>query len=299
MHSLAKVVLQRGTMSSMLPQDQVKRNFEIMKKHLEKEAAKKPKFLYQHLESNTKVKDFDADSLLEEEDCIEAMRWLRSQLEEALKKWNEQKQKFGGHVLQPTIEMKKKMENPKFAELLDDLTIKKGPSGDWLIPKTDDYICIKNRLDLLVYYIGHSVDFNECKVCKYQYSSVICHLVKTPKCKSSYSEDEWKELKEAAEYVRKKRKKELYQSNKQEYANRYQEKKQDILEKRKRMKPEIAKYKAEYYERNRSNVQDKALEYYAKNKDEISKKKAEYYQKNKALIKARRKAKTLEEMKFC
>ena len=267
-----------------------------MKKHLEKEALKKPRFLYQQLDSNSfdEVKDFDADSLLKEEDCIETMRWLRSQLEKALKKWIEQKQKFEGHVIQPTMEMKVKMEKPKFNELLDDLKIKKGPSGNWLISKTEDYISIKNRLDLLVYYIGHSVEFNLCKVCKYQYTNVQCHLVKSPKCKSSYSEDEWKELKEAAAYLRKKNKKELYQSNKQEYAKRYQEKKQEISEKRQKMKPEIAKYKAQYYERNRSNIQDKAIEYYAKKKDEISKKKAEYYQKNKALIKAKRKAKTLE-----
>lgn len=101
----------------------------------------------------------------------------------------------------------------------------------------------------------------KCQICGREFSSMLQHLNKSPKCKAKYSDSDLDDLKHVAKLAKKNSNRDYYEREKDRKAADYQER-----------KAETAIKKAEYYSKNKSTLKTKSLQYYAKNRDKINEK---------------------------
>ena len=250
-----------------------------MKKEIAKE--KKHKFLYQTFDESSEDEDKIDTKALMEENPIQGLRWLKGELKAAME--NHSKIQIRGeskhHTMkEPSEEVKELTKKPKFKSFLKHLNVRSPTviqtSGKWVLADVQEYLLIKERLDIVQACIRSTVSLNDCKNCQRSYNSVRQHL-RGKDCRKAYTEEDLADLKEAADWHRKQELSERYKQYKDEIAEEYQRKKYIIANKRDKMRKEISKKNSDYYQRNGPKIRQKARKYYAKNREEILKRKAE------------------------
>ena len=243
---------------------------EKMHKLIEKEKAMKAHFLYQQTvdESSDEEeceKEYSQKSLIEE-NPIQGLRWLKSELNNAME--SHSKSKLTKHIMNtPSEEVKELIKKPEFKRFLQYMQVRLCVfTGKWVIANIQEYLLIKDRLEIVQSCIRSTVSLNNCRNCKRSYTSVCQHL-RSQDCRKAYSKADLEDLKEAADWMRKQELSERYKKYKDEIAQKYQRKKHEISAKRQAKKDEISKKNADYYRRNGLKIRWKAHEYYAKKKE--------------------------------
>ena len=132
------------------------------------------------------------------------------------------------------------------------------------------------------------INITKCKNCMKSYKSLLQHLNKESKCKSTYSEMDMGDLREKVkantEEKARERKREHYQNN----------------------RDEILKQKQLYHRQNDEKISKRKSDYYQKNRSKVNEQKSDYYQRNIKRITEKRKIKELqtiqdekEKCKYC
>ena len=244
--------------------------------------AEKPKFLYQDMEDESddepELEDI-ANEIREEQNCIQILKWLKSQFVKASTVRGENpKETPDDFSLQPPIEIKSDLDKEVFVRLLKHLEIKIPSSSveNMTIPGGIFDFGLRHHSETIQFILDDFIISDpkntKCQICEREFSSMLQHLNKSPKCKAKYSDSDLDDLKHVAKLAKKNSNRDYYEREKDRKAADYQERKVEIAKKNKLKKAETAIKKAEYYSKNKSTLKTKSLQYYAKNRDKINEK---------------------------
>ena len=211
--------------------------YENMKKEIAKE--KKHKFLYQTIDESSEDEDEIDTKALMEENPIKGLRWLKGELKAAMENHSkiQNRNEPKHHTMkEPSEEVKELTKKPEFKSFMKRLNVQ--TSGKWVLEDVQEYLLIKERLDIVQACIRSTVSLNDCKNCHRSYNSVRQHI--RGDCRKAYTEEDIEDLKEAADWHRKQELRERYKQYKDEIAEEYQRKKYIIANKRDDMRKQLS-----------------------------------------------------------
>ena len=285
-----------GPMISAKAQAEKQQQFLLREREKERERKEKLKDRFFYQEFTKEQQDSDPEELLDtleevkkEDGILEVLKWLKMKFEEAQEQRRLENKSVPDNFCFPQPEewtkLFKKEVMAKFFEVMEVMI----PSeNNWIIPGSITDYGLKYKVWLLQITIEEiiilSPKFDTCQTCKEVFKCLPQHLNNSKECKEKYSEQDLEELKESRIIQKKNTKKDYYKDQKQKnyIQKRYQKKKSALAEKYLANKEEIAKKKAEHYQKNKSSYRLKNSSYYAQNRDKILKKRAESYQSKKA-----------------